>query len=580
MKPINTVLLVIFYLIKCTIITGQDSSKPLYQETVPNSKVTDTFLYLHIDRSYYLTGESVLFKAYILDDVNNASRPVIDTLYVVLLDQDGIEVASGIFPVKTNQVSGNIELPDFLTEGNYMLIAATNLTNNLTPEKMFSRIIEIRKSIDTDFFTDLSLKDTLYKSGSLLIVRIAFSDKDNKPVPVTFTYQLTGISGEILSGKSKPNNEGVASLTLQLPEFDNKEILKLSVASSYKGKKITTGIVIPTQYNISSIKIQPGMTSSTTELKYLKIQLKTDKLQYEQKEKVQLDIYVTDDKGSPVMTNLSIAASNLISRQLPFENNDILTYTNLNSNQLATSSNLEKFVSGMKEPISETEKNKSLNNKSVKSIFNLQIRKFFAKNLLLITQPPGRQYIVQEKNNLKKLERNIEPVNNTNQQGYSSDRNIFDILMQVKPYRLINGKIIFGIGSLNSFNNQDGALIIVDGIKMGTDASILNNIPVPDIARITASTNVLDIQRYSAMNSIGIIEIFMKKGAEFIKNEKNSSKSKSNTIFWGPDIITDNTGKASISFFNNNNATAVIISVNGIAGTGMFGGSAIQFSVK
>jgi len=71
MKIINTVYLVILYLIKCTNIIGQDSSTPLYHETISNSKYTDTFVYLHTDRSYYLMGESILFKAFILDNFNN-----------------------------------------------------------------------------------------------------------------------------------------------------------------------------------------------------------------------------------------------------------------------------------------------------------------------------------------------------------------------------------------------------------------------------------------------------------------------------------------------------------------------------
>lgn len=164
-----------------------------------------------------------------------------------------------------------------------------------------------------------------------------------------------------------------------------------------------------------------------------------------------------------------------------------------------------------------------------------------------------------------------------------------------RSYYLTGESILFKAYILDDFNNrshpvndtlyvvlldQDGALIIVDGIKMGTDVELLNNIPLPDVARITASTNVLDIQRYSAMNSVGIIEIFMKKNNDFVKNEETSAKSKSSTLFWGPDIITDSSGKASISFFNNDKSAEVIISVDGIAANGLYGSSSIHYSVK
>ncbi|MCX6253907.1 MAG: hypothetical protein NTV31_05450 [Bacteroidia bacterium] len=555
----------------------------ILQSNGQNNTINDSAgraVYLHTDRSFYLSGESILFKAYLLDDLNNRSHPVNDTLYVALLDQDGLEVASGKFPANNDQIRGNIELPDFLTEGNYILIASTRLTYNLAPEKMFSRVIEIRKSVESGFYTDLSLTDTLYESGSLLNAQIKFSGKGNKPVPVNFTYQLTVISGEILSGISKSNIDGMATLELQLPEFDNKEIMKLLVVSSYKGKKNTTGLVIPTQYNYTGGKIQPERNLSANEFRNLKILLKTDKPQYEQKEKVQLDIYVTDDKGIPVMANLSVSASNIIPHQLPFENDNIVTYTNLKSNRSEFISNRSRVVSGMKETTSETEKIMPPDEPGMESLFNLQIRKFFSQYLLLITRSPGSQFIVQKKNNPEKLRREEVSLNQKKQNGYSSDRNIFDILMQIKPYRIENGKIIFGINTQNSINILDGALIIVDGIKMGTDAELLNSIPVPDIARITASTNTLDIQRYTAMNSVGIIEIFMKKNNDFVKNEETGTKIKNSTLFWGPDIITDSSGKASISFFNNNKSTEVLISVEGVATNGLYGSSSIRYSVK
>jgi hypothetical protein len=537
-------------------------------------------VYLHTDRSCYLTGDSILFKAYISDNVNNSPHPVNDTLFIALLDQDGLEVASGIFPLKGSQAEGKIELPDLLAEGNYILIASTRRTDNPVPERMFSGIIEIRKYMKSDFSTDLSLADTLYEPGRLLSAYIRFYGKDKKPVPVNFTYQLTGISSELVSGKSKAGNEGMATIKLQLPEFDNKETLKLLVTTTYKGKKNITGVVIPTKYNYPDTKTGHGSNQSTYEFKYLKIRLTTDKLLYDQEDQVRLDIYATDDKGTPVMANLSVSASNVIPRQLPFKSDNLVTYPNLNNPQSAFTPSCCKEVSKIKVIASETEKGRLADDSGLKSLFNLRIREFFAECLLQVTRSPGNQFNVQEKNNLKKLQRIRKSVNQKNQYGYSSDRKIFDILMEIKPYHLENGKIVFGGSSLNSINNLDGALIIVDGIRMGTDADILNSIPVPDIARITASTNISDIQRYSAMNSVGIIEIFMKKNNAYIIAEEAAGKSKSSTLFWGPDIITDSSGNASVTFFNNNKSADVIISVDGIAANGLFGSSSVHYSVK
>jgi hypothetical protein len=152
--------------------------------------------------------------------------------------------------------------------------------------------------------------------------------------------------------------------------------------------------------------------------------------------------------------------------------------------------------------------------------------------------------------------------------------------MSIKPYHIENGKITFGIGTMNSLNNLDGALIIVDGIKMGTDASILGTIPVQDIAHISASTNVMDIQRYSSMNSVGIIEITMKKSGDLAKKEGNAAKTKSNILFWEPNVMTDRSGKTSVSFLNNNQSDELLITVEGVAANGLSGSSILRYTGK
>jgi hypothetical protein len=378
----------------------------------------------------------------------------------------------------------------------------------------------------------------------MLTAQLRFSGDENNPVPASFTYQLNGQKEEILNGNNKANNEGLATLKLQLPKFDSKETLKLIVIPSYKGTKNITGVIIPTQFNTANNKISYDKNKSSGELKHLNIQLKPINLSSDKNSKVVLDITVTDDKGAPVMTNLTISASNNVPTMLPSQNDNILSYSNRKINQTV-------------------------------SVLNSDVKEFFTQQLNQLTQSPGSPFIVQEKNNAKKLRKREIAYSQKNQVGYSSDRSIYDILMSIKPYRMEGGKIIFGLNVGSSVNYQDGALIVVDGIKMGSDSNVLSTIPVSDIAKITASTQIMDIQKYSAMNSVGVIEITTKKSPEFLKNEANKSKAKSSTLYWGPDILTDNAGKASINFSKNDNSAEVIISVDGIAANGVCGSSSV-----
>jgi hypothetical protein len=408
----------------------------------------ESSVYLHTDRSYYIPGEHILFRAYISDGQNNRKMPVNDTLHLYLLDQFGVEVTTGLFPVNNSLISGIVALPDFLTEGNYILIAYTNSMKNLSPDKLFSRIVEIRKSVDDYLVANLSLSDAVYEPAGEFSAQIRFSGKDNTPIPASFAYQLIGNKEEILNGNNKANRDGIANIKFKLPKFDNKETLKLIVVGSSRGTKNITGVFIPTPFNKTDFKIKPGENASGNKSKHLSVELKAINSTADKNDKVQMEISVTDEKGNPAIANLSVSVSNLMQRQLPSENENIVS--------------------------------SSQNNDIPDAGSKIDIKEYFSQYLVQKTQSPGTPFIVQEKNNIKKLNKLQGSANKKNQIGYSGDRAI----------------------------------------------------PV------------------------------------------------SSTLFWGPDIMTERSGKATFSFINNGKTQEVLISVYGCAADGACGSSTIQYSVK
>ncbi|HUX57005.1 MAG TPA: hypothetical protein VMV77_08530, partial [Bacteroidales bacterium] len=245
-------------------------------------------VYLHTDRSHYFSGESILFKAYVLTEWSGQHISPENTLYVVLIDQFGQEVASGNFPLKSYQVAGDLLLSKLLTEGKYILIACTNSFKGATPEELFSKIIEVERSKDPGLKVDLALQEKLYTPGSQLTATLGFSAKNDIPVAASYTYQLLSKKGQIASGKGKgeTKEQGKTIITRQLPEFEGGDSLKLVVDASYKGKNITTGIVIPTPDNYIDKKLDTERTELINKYKQLSIQIKTNKPQYSRNEKV------------------------------------------------------------------------------------------------------------------------------------------------------------------------------------------------------------------------------------------------------------------------------------------------------
>ncbi len=105
----------------------------------------------------------------------------------------------------------------------------------------------------------------------------------------------------------------------------------------------------------------------------------------------------------------------------------------------------------------------------------------------------------------------IEQKKKDNMINYSSYLSVLDIINQIKQFTLINNQIVFQ-GGINSVYNQQGALIVLDGMQMGTDVNILESVSTSDIENINISTNIVDIHSYTGLNSQGVIEITTKKG--------------------------------------------------------------------
>lgn len=154
-----------------------------------------------------------------------------------------------------------------------------------------------------------------------------------------------------------------------------------------------------------------------------------------------------------------------------------------------------------------------------------------------------------------------------------SSTNLLDVIKVIKPYNLQSGQIVF-VGTQNSIHFQSGALIVIDGQRMGTTADILNTISPSDVESINVSLDPADIQKYTGLNNVGVIEINTKRGktqqvvmpaaevhvdryeagfrvpARFLGPEalrSGASTDLRSTLYWEPELNLDQQGKASFS---------------------------------
>lgn len=163
-----------------------------------------------------------------------------------------------------------------------------------------------------------------------------------------------------------------------------------------------------------------------------------------------------------------------------------------------------------------------------------------------------------------------------------SHNDVLSMLQQIKPFRLTDSRIIFTSVAPDTNGRQDGALIVVDGIMMGQDSRVIENMNPLDIDMINVSTEFIDIQRYTGFNTTGVIEIWTKTGrirsgrtgktedsdpeknrdgADTLKNAADSiaSARSGNVILRGMEVRTDFSGKAHLDIQSGRRSGEVII---------------------
>ncbi len=214
-------------------------------------------------------------------------------------------------------------------------------------------------------------------------------------------------------------------------------------------------------------------------------------------------------------------------------------------------------------------------------------------------------YNISSNNPEVSIKTHIEDTRTQFQKYYAPGKSLMDILKQIKYFNVVDNQILFP-GRFNSLLAQQGALIVIDGVQKGTDISILNTLSPADVGDANIYTDPSEIMRYTAFNTMGVIEIRTKRGTDpvdfvplvthsyqisgytspkdFTAYSKNLASSRStdsrSTLLWEPDIRLRNDGKGSFQFQTTFEKGFYQVTVQGIAANGSAVYGSYIFEVK
>jgi hypothetical protein len=109
-----------------------------YRLQLPQEKI-----YLHVDRTTYLTGETSWFSIYCVNGSTHLPMDMSKVVYIELLDKNNNPSLQTKVELKNSRGNGSLFIPATLPTGNYTLRAYTNWMKNVSPDFFFHQSISI-----------------------------------------------------------------------------------------------------------------------------------------------------------------------------------------------------------------------------------------------------------------------------------------------------------------------------------------------------------------------------------------------------------------------------------------------------
>lgn len=216
-------------------------------------KLTDSVLakyklekvYLHLDKHYYAAGQTIWFKAYVID---GAGQPSVlsRVLYTELIDENNRITQNLRLPLTSGLASGDFQLPDTLEEGNYRIRAYTRWMRNFGEEQYYDRLIRIGNNLSNQVLTHTTYtasKETNAAEAQITYTSLEGSILANQEVSYSLEF-----NNRLQRGKGRTDGNG--TLTINLPATAGT----LTTTINHNNQPVT--MTIPVRVTTDQIDIQ------------------------------------------------------------------------------------------------------------------------------------------------------------------------------------------------------------------------------------------------------------------------------------------------------------------------------------
>lgn len=130
-------------------------------------------VFVHLDHSFYLAGETAWFKIYLVDGMLHMPATTSTVVYLEIFDRKNIPIIQTKVSIQDGRGNGSVALPASLDSDNYTVRAYTNWMKNFNPDFYFQEVISIvnpfRSLVKTPMIPNSKLDIQFFPEGGQLV---------------------------------------------------------------------------------------------------------------------------------------------------------------------------------------------------------------------------------------------------------------------------------------------------------------------------------------------------------------------------------------------------------------------------
>ena len=131
-------------LVFCSTTNSQLSTSKLEEKfNRYGERVLQEKLYMHVDRNYYLAGDIIWYKLYVVDASLHQPLDISKVAYVEVIDENNTAVMQSKIFLQNGKGNGSFSIPISIQSANYKIRAYTNWMKNSGPDYFFEKQITI-----------------------------------------------------------------------------------------------------------------------------------------------------------------------------------------------------------------------------------------------------------------------------------------------------------------------------------------------------------------------------------------------------------------------------------------------------